>query len=236
MNDIFKIDSDKLKIETILDKSIVHLIIPEGIKSIGFTAFEGCNKLEQVDLPASIAVIGDLQSCPSLRCINVSGDNNYYCSIDGILYKKDGTAICVIPRNINMRVFNIPESVKAIYNWNFYGNKNIESVHIPDSVESVKENAFSSSNIRKINIPKTIEDAEYVRYIPNLEEITIDQDSPYFSISEGILLNKDGSKIICIPIGKDVSHLTLPGSIKEIDQNHFFLSTALQIKDYQYSW
>jgi ABC-type multidrug transport system ATPase subunit len=35
------------------------------------------------------------------------------------------------------------------------------------TVESVKENAFSSSNIRKINIPKTIEDAEYVRYIPN---------------------------------------------------------------------
>jgi len=69
MNDIFKIDHDKLRIETILDKSVVHLIIPEGIKSIGLTAFEGCNKLEQVDLPASIAVIGDLQSCPSLRCI-----------------------------------------------------------------------------------------------------------------------------------------------------------------------
>ena len=126
MNDIFKIDNDKLRIETILDKSVVHLIIPEGIKSISFNAFEGCDNLEQVDLPASITKVGNLKSCPSLYRINISGDNAKFCSVDGILYKKDGTAIYVVPRNINMRDYQIPESVKAIYNWGFYGNKNIK--------------------------------------------------------------------------------------------------------------
>ena len=48
--------------------SLVQLVIPEGVETIGEEAFQNCSSLERVQLPKSLRVIGKgaFSGCPKL--------------------------------------------------------------------------------------------------------------------------------------------------------------------------
>lgn len=53
-------------------------------------AFTGCS-LVTVDIPAAVEAIDSFAfaDCPLLTAINVSPDNQFYRSVNGVLYSKD---------------------------------------------------------------------------------------------------------------------------------------------------
>ena len=74
-----------------------HLKIPKKINgytvtSIGEDAFLRCYSLTSVSIPNSVTSIGEAAfcGCDSLTSIVVDENNQYYRSIDGNLYSKDG--------------------------------------------------------------------------------------------------------------------------------------------------
>ena len=88
------------------DKTDTHYTIPDGVTSIGDSAFESCDSLTSIDIPDSVTSIGDsaFAKCISLTSITIPdsvasiGDNAFsYCKkladadgfiiVKGVLYE-----------------------------------------------------------------------------------------------------------------------------------------------------
>jgi hypothetical protein len=119
-------------------------VIPNGVESIGNSAFSGCSGLTSVTIPASVTSIGAyaFSGCSGLTSISVNSNNPNYASQDGILYNKAKTEIIHVPRLISGNV-TIPNGVTDIGNW-FSSCYGLTSVTIPNGVTSIGEGAFSS--------------------------------------------------------------------------------------------
>ncbi|MDD5793040.1 MAG: hypothetical protein PUD22_10690 [Erysipelotrichaceae bacterium] len=91
------LDDDTAKITEYTGKSTVVEIPSEidgyTVTSIGFQAF--CD-------------------CTSLTSINVDNENQYYCSVDGVLFSKDKTVLIKYPAGSTLKTYSIPNSVTFI--------------------------------------------------------------------------------------------------------------------------
>ena len=92
-----------------------------------------------------------LSSLPNLCYINVSEDNQYYSSIDGVLYSKDGTKLVAFPRGKTCQndMFVIPAGVTHVLKYAFYNDLKIQQIYVKKDVEVFYANAFY--NCRGIN-------------------------------------------------------------------------------------
>lgn len=71
--------------------------------------------------------------------------NQYFTSIDGVLFSKDLTQIICYPQAKNSNQYTIPDSVTHIGDYAFNGCEALQSIHIRiTEIDSccVKENAF----------------------------------------------------------------------------------------------
>ena len=72
--------------------------------------------------------------------IFVEEGSKYFTSVDGVLYNYQQTVLVACPGK--KKSLNIPETVKMIGSDSFYGNGEIESITIPEGVESIEQGAF----------------------------------------------------------------------------------------------
>lgn len=127
-----------------------------SLTEIESSVFAECNMLEEIYLPASVSLIGSSfpGSCDSLKAINVSEDNLYYASIDGVLFNKDKTTLIKYPANKSDSSYAVPDSVTKIETSAFYECKNLTDVVVPSSVTSIGSNAFKlCDNLQSISLP-----------------------------------------------------------------------------------
>ena len=73
MNKILKLSADGKTIVEVLDKSVKHITIPEGVEVIGTKAFRDCEALQSVDIPASVAGIDEwaFRDCEALQSVDI---------------------------------------------------------------------------------------------------------------------------------------------------------------------
>ena len=135
---------------------MISINIPEGIKYINASAFYGCTNLTSIAVPDSITQIlmSAFAQCTSLSAINVNVDNQYYCSIDGILYDKNVSTLGHYPAQKAETTFIIPDSVTKIDDYAFAYCDNLTSIEIPDGVTYIGNSAFRAcSKLASIAIP-----------------------------------------------------------------------------------
>ena len=134
------------------------VVIPDEIKGIPVTSYVlGCNfKAGTVKLPASIQSIDvnyDLQY-DNTAYYEVSEDNPYLVSVDGIIYSKDMTELIKVPSDYAKTKIVVPDSVTKIRTGAFHSLKNVESVELPDGITSISRNAFcGASKLKSVNLP-----------------------------------------------------------------------------------
>ncbi len=123
---------------------LTSIVIPNSVTSIGDYAFRVCSKLTSVVIGNSVTSIGEraFYSCTSLTSIEVDVANEYYKSIDGNLYSKDGKALIQYAIGKTTTEFNIPNSVTIIGAGAFFGCSSLTSIDIPNSVTSIGDSAF----------------------------------------------------------------------------------------------
>lgn len=142
-----------------------HLVIDEGITTIGAEAFMGCSDMASVYLPSSMADFGPgaFSGCSSLMTVYVSARffnfcccnpfcycenlskfvvdrscNNLYTDKEGrVLMHKDGNILIAGSCNAS-----IPKGTKEIFSKAFAGCRRLTKVYVPSSVTKVFSDAF----------------------------------------------------------------------------------------------
>ena len=100
----------------------------------------------------------------------------------------------------------IPNSVTSIGNYAFFDCSSLESVTIPNSVTSIGDGAFSGCS--------------------KLKNIDVYPENANYSSIDGILYNKDVTKLICCP-GAKIS-VTIPNSVTSIGDDAFYYCNDLK--------
>ena len=114
---------------------------------------EVCEDVYSITIPKSIHTAPNFRTFSSLREINVVEDNEYYASIDGVLFSKQLIWLNSYPRNARNSDYVIPNTVEKINGSAFAYCETLKSVVIPDSVELVLPNAFKEcSELRSVDI------------------------------------------------------------------------------------
>ena len=111
--------------------SIVKVMLPEEITSIGNRAFEDCKNLTSITIPNSVKSIGDyaFKACYRLNSITIPDS---VTSIGNYAFKD---CLCLL-------YITISNSVTSISDSTFDRCINITSITIPNSVTSIDEDAF----------------------------------------------------------------------------------------------
>jgi len=135
-----------------------NVVIPEYINGylvtkIRMWSFSGT--IKTITIPASIKKIGidfsgrdvspfhAFMGCNEIESFYVAEGNNYFCSVDGILFSKDETILYRYPRS-RSGAYLVPEGVEIIYDWAFAQCVNLSSVIFPISLQQIGYEAFRS--------------------------------------------------------------------------------------------
>lgn len=179
------------------------IIISSTVTSIGSRTFYGCTGLSSVNIPSSVNSIGEyaFQNCTGF--ITVDPGNTNFSSIDGVLYNKSQTTLIQCPVS-KKGSFSIPSSVTTISGFAFWGCTEFTAISIPSSVTSIENYAF--------------------RLFSGL--INVDTNNTNYSGKEGVLYDKNQTKLIQCPLSLKGSFI-IQSTVTSIDYYAFSNCTEL---------
>lgn len=152
--------------------SVRAITLPDSIQKICKAAFYGCEKLKVIHIPKNVIKIGDnaFGGCCALESIIVDKENIHYSSSLGILYDIKKQTLLRYPAGKTRHEFSIPNTVKTIKEFAFYGCQYLTSIIVPSTVETIEFHAFSGCKfLRSVIFQETnlIDcDFNYVRIYP----------------------------------------------------------------------
>lgn len=102
--------------------NLKSITIPDSVTEIDEQAFYGGYSFEEIYIPSSVKVIKDtaFMATGSLKRIQVDENNPYYCSEDGVLFNKDKTTLIQMPNASEIESYTIPDGVITIGNEAFW--------------------------------------------------------------------------------------------------------------------
>ena len=221
--------------------SLEKVTVGNSVNYIGWHAFESCSSLENITIPGSVTNIepAPFRDCSSLTGIIVDDGNTDYFHVNGVLFKYDQSTLVQYPCG-RQGGYSIPGGVAAIGYGAFAGCEHLNEVTVPNSVESIGEHAFwGCIGLTSITIPNsvtTIGNAAFrfctgltYLFIPSsvtfidgiifencssLVVIEVDVANADYSSLDGVLFNKDQTRIINYPGAK--GDYTIPETVKTI--------------------
>ena len=218
-------------------RSLMEVELPSNVKRIGDRAFSGCIRLSEIHIangsrlasigaeafkgtalldfymPSTVKDIGQsaFEGCTSLGTVSVPSDSGLV-SIGSKAFSDNA-----------IRAFYIPKSVQQIGDSCFKGC-NLLSTIVVDSANahySTESGAlcndstllFVPSGLHRLDLSRDITSYDVSAFdsASTLEEIRVDSGNPVFSSGNGMLLNKDGTRIKYVPSA--MKNILIPSSV-----------------------
>ena len=198
---------------------IKSVIIDNGITSIGDYAFEKCRSLTSITIPNSVTSIGSYAFCHCTSLTSVTIPNSV-TSIGDYAF-----GYCT-----SLTSITIPNSVTSISSNTFCDCASLKSVTIPNSVTSICSSAFRyCTSLANITIPDSVISIFGNVFIScdSLTSIEVSDNNKNYSSVDGVLFNKDKSKLITYPAGKTDNTYEIPNSVTSIGYEAFSSCTSL---------
>jgi len=194
----------------VLDKSRTYLFtypgglvggytIPASVTTIVSAAFEYSAGITNVSIGTNVTSIGQnaFYDCANLLTITVNPTNQYYSSVNSVLFDKHQTDLIQYPSglagsyivpgtvtNIETGAFGdsaglvsvvIPDSVRSLGAQTFYSCQNLASISLGNGLTSIGQNAFNEcTSLADIAIPNSVTNiGSYAfYYCPGLQSVT----------------------------------------------------------------
>ena len=210
---------------------LTEIKLPVNLTEIGKKAFQSCENITKIMIPDSVTQIGEdaFCNCKNITKLFVDPNNTIYAEKDGVLFNKDFTKLIYCPAG-KQGEYTIPDGITEIGNNAFRGCISLTAIYIPDSVISIGNSAFMNcTHLTKITIPngvKTIGNNAFWN-CKRLECFSVAPNNDVFAVKNGVLFNKDFSKIICYPSAIDQNTYTVPEGVKEIGAGTFTFCDCL---------
>ena len=188
---------------------LTNVTIPDSITSIGRSAFSGCSSLTSVTIPDSVTSIGSwaFSDCSSLTSVTIG---NSVTSIGSWAFSDCSSLTSV----------TIGNGVTSIGDYAFEYCSSLTSVTIPDSVTSIGEWAFSGcSSLTSVTIGNGVTSInDSFPGCVSLKSFTVSESNSAYSSKDGVLFNKNKTKLVAYPAGKTNTSYTIPNSVSEIKE------------------
>ena len=213
-------------------ENLESIVIPDGVETIGHFAFSGCTKLASVTLPDSVEIIRS----------DVFENTAYYNDasnwVDGALYINNHLIKADVAGD-----YTVKEGTKTIASEAFYGNSDLNSVTLPDSLIGIGGGAFAGTNISDISIPSGVEylgwnivsgtpyannPSNWENGLMYIDNCLIEIDSAY----TGACRIKDVTRLIAEAMfyeNEGVTSVVIPEGITEISDELFMYSAVKSI-------
>ena len=141
----------------------------------------------------------------------------------GVSYSADGIRLIKAPSDLVS--YQIKEGTKVICDSAFRWKFGLKTIHIPNSVTQIGENAFSSCrSLQSIHIPNSVTNIG-IKSFCDCPQLRLTSDSPHFKMINGLLISSDGTLISCL--SKD-THIHIPNFVTQIGDSAFSKCDALQ--------
>ena len=153
---LVKIEGDAFKNCTALKE----IKLPESLEDIDMGAFENCKSLRAIAIPKNVNYVsgGSFCGCESLEKITVDEENQFYTSIDNVLFEKDKTVLIKYAPAKRERTYSVPSGVVEISYDVFSDSSSLEYVEIPEGVESIYGSAFENCrSLKGVTLPQSLE-------------------------------------------------------------------------------
>ncbi len=255
--------------------SLKSVTIPQSVTTINYRAFNNCSSLASVTIPDGLTSIGGqvfaggpdtiLYATIGSEGAKTLGKAGYAFYVSGnpcklIYYHELPTEnivyeLAMIRMDKTATTADVPSGVTYIDTWAFSGCKALTEVIIPETVISIASSSglFSSCDaLKTVTIKAPIEDLHFAFLFNDcaaLEAINYPSANPAYSSVDGVVLSKDGSKLVFCPRGKtgfaipdtvtdingssfencvNLSEVTIPESVESIHDNAFAGCTSLK--------
>jgi hypothetical protein len=182
---------------------LANLVLPEGMERFGMEAFSGCTSLREVAFPAGMEWIwnGAFSGCDALETVSIP-DLASWCRIGfGDAEANPMRRARVFAGGVEVGgAVAVPEDVVRIGTRAFCGCGTLESVSVPAGVAGIGEDAFADC--------------------PLLASIEVAEDNANYSSVDGVLYDKDRTRILLCPPSKTGVH-AIPDGVTDISDRTF---------------
>lgn len=208
------------------NEELIEATISDGVKKIEDWAFGYCTNLVRIFISKSVEFISPnaFDGCESLEEIHVDPNNQFYSSVDGVLYSKDCTKLIRFPSNHKSEKYIIAETVNELENLSFNRCLNLQEVVFPSGLTTIGEKAFAyCGKITTLTIPNTVQIIRDYAFSDcySLEKILLNNDM--FSTVNDVLYKIENNikTLIQYPLAKKAREFTIPSDVSKIKDRAF---------------
>lgn len=203
-------------------KSLDMIELPNNIVNINDRAFSRCESLETIKLPNSIQHIGYrvFEHCKFLEAIECN--NEYFCSINGVLFDKKEKKCIGYPSGRIERSYVIPDGTLAVGGAAFASCYDLEAIILPASVQTLEDRAFQSCwGLKSIKLPDQLNSIAPATFLDCSRLKSIECDSSFFKSIDGVLFTADLKTLVCYPQGRYCENYVIPDSVIKMAKEAF---------------
>lgn len=201
---------------------VLAVEISEGVTSIGDYAFYDCYCQTVVSIPSTVRRIGSyafsqsgIESLSIPEGVLTLGERAFY-QCDCLQHVDFPSSLSEIGSWAFSSCWSLSsvvmaEGVRDIGPYAF-NNCGISSLTLPSSIETIGDSAFLNNELSEIAIPKNVKSIGAGAF--SVLSMTVDPENEHYMIFEGVLYDKQKTKIIYVPDG--VTSLFVPSTVTSI--------------------